>query len=661
MGYYQNYTTLLDTGTAGTYSFTLDTESVVKATLVGGGGAAAMRGVYDDRGYGWTGGSGAAYSGSFVLPAGTYTVVVGSANNNNKAQGGNTNTMNPADTSTHDSYITGVVRVGGGGSGYYSPNTVGAAGAVATFEVNPLRTFLSSAGKAGSSGSGGKGSGANWTHNGGDSVYNGYGHGQGCSTSEYAARRYWIAGTGGYAKIEAIAKSEYDESVKSYDMAWVQYRTLTINTDPADAVVTIDGEVTNSKRFKKWTTVDYKVERDGYRTETGSVKLKDSVELDVSMLKICTLTINPTPADSVVTINGEVRNSVTLVEGSEVSWSVSADGYEEQNGTVVLSEDTVVDVVLEEFKGPMVFVAIGYLSNSGTGSVKVSNLYAHSKDGINWTRGYMPSSQYWDNIVFGNGKFLAFIGDKSTYYVYSEDGINWTSGTLPVAMVYGGATFGAGKFVAVAANSQHEGGYTSNVCIYSKDGITWNSSTLPAKLYWSDVAYGNGKFVAISSGNVTSSTNNSSVATDIYAYSDDGINWTQGKLPTSSYWYNALFGNGKFIVTGNNSYAYSEDGINWTSGTVSLGAITYGNGKFVGVAAGNKAYYSEDGINWTTTPAPLDELTSLGAVTYGNGKFVAVGEGFKATINYGMYSEDGINWVKFTLPDSQYWYDVCFG
>ena len=64
-----------------------------------------------------------------------------------------------------------------------------------------LTTEFNLTGNAGASGSGGKGSGANWTHQGGASVYNGYGKGQGCSTSEYASRRYWIAGTGGYAKI----------------------------------------------------------------------------------------------------------------------------------------------------------------------------------------------------------------------------------------------------------------------------------------------------------------------------------------------------------------------------------------------------------------------------------------------------------------------------
>lgn len=60
------------------------------------------------------------------------------------------------------------------------------------------------------------------------------------------------------------------------------------------------------------------------------------------------LKINPTPSYATVTINGEVTNSVTVLEGSEVSYEVSLEGYVTQSGTVVVNEDTVLDVVLEE-------------------------------------------------------------------------------------------------------------------------------------------------------------------------------------------------------------------------------------------------------------------------------------------------------------------------
>ena len=205
-GAYKDNELLFESDKAGTYNLELQKAGLYEITMVGGGGAAAMRGVYDDRGYGWSGGSGGAFKGTFNLERGNYSLTVASANNNTKSQGGNSNTLNPADMTTHDTYITGVVRVGGGGSGHYNANYVGAAGASATFEITPKSIEFNKTGTAGASGSGGKGSGANWTHQGGASVYNGYGKGQGCSTSEYASRRYWIAGTGGYIRIVYIGQ-----------------------------------------------------------------------------------------------------------------------------------------------------------------------------------------------------------------------------------------------------------------------------------------------------------------------------------------------------------------------------------------------------------------------------------------------------------------------
>jgi hypothetical protein len=56
--------------------------------------------------------------------------------------------------------------------------------------------------------------------------------------------------------------------------------------------------------------------------------------------------INPTPSNSVVTINGEVRNNLTAEENTQIEWHVEADGYEAQSGSLVLTEDTMLEVIL---------------------------------------------------------------------------------------------------------------------------------------------------------------------------------------------------------------------------------------------------------------------------------------------------------------------------
>lgn len=211
-------------------------EGEYRVTLVGGGGAAAMRGQYDDKGYGWGGGSGAAFVGTFNIPEGDYNVFVGTANNNTKGQGGDTSTINPADTSTHDSYIEGVVRVGGGGSGHYSPNYVGAAGAIATFDIQPTSITVNKAGNPGKYNSGGKGSASAATCAGGESVYEGYGKGQGCKTSEYARKRSWINGTGGFAEV-TLPEAKILVQTSIDDVEYETKAIYNIGTNPEDISV----------------------------------------------------------------------------------------------------------------------------------------------------------------------------------------------------------------------------------------------------------------------------------------------------------------------------------------------------------------------------------------------------------------------------------------
>ena len=65
-------------------------------------------------------------------------------------------------------------------------------------------------------------------------------------------------------------------------------------------------------------------------------------------LTTVTLTINPTPEDSTVTINGIEQRMVTVPYGATVEYSVAAEGYLTQSGTVELTEDTTLEVELVE-------------------------------------------------------------------------------------------------------------------------------------------------------------------------------------------------------------------------------------------------------------------------------------------------------------------------
>ncbi len=64
-------------------------------------------------------------------------------------------------------------------------------------------------------------------------------------------------------------------------------------------------------------------------------------------------TINPNPSDAKVVIDGEERTSVEVDLGTTVSWEVSKDGYETQSGTYTVTEDYTMDVTLEEETEPL--------------------------------------------------------------------------------------------------------------------------------------------------------------------------------------------------------------------------------------------------------------------------------------------------------------------
>lgn len=65
-----------------------------------------------------------------------------------------------------------------------------------------------------------------------------------------------------------------------------------------------------------------------------------------------TLTINPNPIDATVTMNGSNRKTITVDAGSEVSWSVSKTDYETQRGTWTANKNETLSVKLNALDIP---------------------------------------------------------------------------------------------------------------------------------------------------------------------------------------------------------------------------------------------------------------------------------------------------------------------
>lgn len=315
------------------------------------------------------------------------------------------------------------------------------------------------------------------------------------------------------------------------------------------------------------------------------------------------------------------------------------------NSTVSFSMQQLKDYVSPAPVGQGRFVAVAW---------GPTNQYVYSDDGETWTAGTMPSSKEWSGVAFGNGKFVTNPYNNNAI-AYSDDGINWTETTsISDTNRWGEVQYCGDKFIILgSSNSSGAGGTT--VFTYSSDGINWQSGTMPSKSFWNKTAYGNGVYVAIGA----------TVFGNASAYSSDGITWTSF---TKSRYDDITFGNGLFINVGRNDgsstdkYLYSSNGTTWTQGDLPTSsywvACAYGGEKFVIISGGQNnakdALYSSDGINWNSSILPVEARWQ--SITYGNGKFVAI-----TNSNIIAYSSDGITWTQETLPTNVSWRDITYG
>ena len=68
---------------------------------------------------------------------------------------------------------------------------------------------------------------------------------------------------------------------------------------------------------------------------------------DYHYLSKYTLEVHPTPSEAIVTINGEITNKITLPYNTEVEYTVSLDNYVTQTGKLNLAENKVLTVELQ--------------------------------------------------------------------------------------------------------------------------------------------------------------------------------------------------------------------------------------------------------------------------------------------------------------------------
>ena len=238
-----------------------------------------------------------------------------------------------------------------------------------------------------------------------------------------------------------------------------------------------------------------------------------------------------------------------------------------------------------------------------------------------------------DNIVFGNGRFLA-TGHIHIPLAYSDDGDTWRHVRDPLFNRAGvrAIAYGNGRFVAAVRGDR---------MVFSEDGISWmlaENGGLSADYSISAIVYGIDRFIAVGS--------NWHQGYGIIGYSNDGETWTlveAGGLGIRSF-ISIAYGKGMFIAGGlDGNVAYSNDGIVWRVientpfGGRDIHIITYGNGRFVIYCYYFKGrgmtFYSENGMDWTIAPNPF--VTSpVHNIVYVNGFFIAAGNSSRISFSF---------------------------
>ena len=132
--------------------------------------------------------------------------------------------------------------------------------------------------------------------------------------------------------------------------------TLTVSANPSNAIVIIDGQQRKSITVELGTRVHVQVSASGYQpydnyitvnkvNQTLSVTLEPEV-----VVEKYTLTVNATPADAIVRLNNQIRNSITVEKGTTVSIEVSKTGYKTHTENIVVNEDIVKNITLTALK-----------------------------------------------------------------------------------------------------------------------------------------------------------------------------------------------------------------------------------------------------------------------------------------------------------------------
>ena len=264
---------------------------------------------------------------------------------------------------------------------------------------------------------------------------------------------------------------------------------------------------------------------------------------------------------------------------------------------------------------------------------------------------YLPC----DGAVYLKSSYAALFSEVGTLPDGSAS-LFGASRTLPSALGSFVAGIASGNGFAVILTFR-------GVAHKTVDGINFTSTTLAFDRQLINPAFGGGNFIAIEKLQNLSFT------------SSDGVTWVQRTLPTllaGRFWSGITYGNGEFLLVaaGNNSTVTSvtyksSNGVNWTQvGVIDASTfmqafrVVYGNGIYLVFSLGSTdstCFTSTDGVTWVKRT--ISGFTALDNPIFLNGKFYFTSNSSSASF---VSSSDGVTWATGTFPATAFWKSITY-
>lgn len=125
--------------------------------------------------------------------------------------------------------------------------------------------------------------------------------------------------------------------------------TLTIESEPSNAIVTMNGTQGNVQDFDINTVVNYEVTLVGYSTKTGTVTISNNQKIFVILIPMYIVNIRAIPSDAYITINNINRNNLIAKAGTAITYKVEKQGYVTITNSFILTknEDIIINLIKE--------------------------------------------------------------------------------------------------------------------------------------------------------------------------------------------------------------------------------------------------------------------------------------------------------------------------